>query len=92
MLSAYADMRQRGPTNTKQEELLKVRRTSQEQWDLIDRQRHTQVAALQEDKTGLVQQLEELKGQLKTLRCWRRTLHLRFPCSDALSGKACARV
>ena len=69
-----------------------MRRTSQEQWDLIDRQRHTQVAALQEDKTRLAQQLEELKAQLKTLRCWRRTLRLRLLCSDALSGNVCSRL
>jgi hypothetical protein len=52
-----------------QEELLKVRRASQEQWDFLDRQRQTEVAALHDERARLGQQLEELKAQLTSVRC-----------------------
>lgn len=66
---------------------MKVRRASQEQWDFLDRQRHSEVSALQEDRKRLAQQLEELKGQLKAVRC-ASAVASALPQSDARVSSA----
>lgn len=44
-----------------------MRRTSQEQWDFLDRQRNSEVATLQEQGKALKHELGELKSQLKSI-------------------------
>jgi len=67
----YAHMMQTLPytlTPTRaQDDVLKVRRASQEQWDFLDRQRNAQVATLEEQGKALKHELGELKAQLTSL-------------------------